>query len=69
MRKKPDDTMLSQEYRQALEKLSLSIVGAAPFLGVAWRQSQRYASGDSPVPATVAKLLRIFLKHPELMVS
>ena len=45
------------EYRSTLSTLGLSIVGAAPVLGISRRQSQRFAAGDSPVPGPIAKLL------------
>lgn len=54
--------MTKTQYRSALKKLGLSIVGAAPVLGIGRRQSQRYAAGD-PVPETVAKLLACYLAH------
>jgi hypothetical protein len=53
--------MTANQYRAALKKLNLSIVGAAPILGISRRQSQRVAAGDSPVPEPVAKLLRLML--------
>jgi hypothetical protein len=42
--------MDNERYRRSLDRLKLSIVGAAPVLGLSRRQSQRLASGDSPVP-------------------
>ena len=55
--KQPYAEMTSEEYRAALEKLGLSIVASAEHLGLSYRQSQRYASGTSPVADPVAKLL------------
>jgi hypothetical protein len=55
--------MTATQYRTALTKLGLSIVGAAPILGISRRQSQRIAAGDSPVPAPLAKLLTLIIKH------
>ena len=53
--------MTSQQYRAALDKLHLTIVGAAPLLGLSRRQSQRIAAG-SPVPKLVEKVLRLMVK-------
>ena len=55
--------MTRTQYRAAIERLGLSIVGAAKVLGVSRRQAQRFASGESPVPEPVAKLLRLMIKH------
>jgi hypothetical protein len=60
--KKPYAEMTAAEYRTALAKLGLSIVGSAEHLGVSHRQSQRYASGTSPVADPVAKLLRLAIR-------
>ena len=43
--KKPYEEMTTEEYRAALDKLGLSIVGSAEHLGLSRRQSQRYANG------------------------
>ena len=50
------------EYRAALDKLGLSIVGAAEYLGLSRRQSQRYAKGATAVADPVAKLLRLAIR-------
>ncbi len=55
--------MTDKQFRAALDKLGLTIVGAAPYLGVSRRQAQRIAAGDSPVPEPVAKLLKVVIKH------
>jgi hypothetical protein len=55
--------MTMTQYRKALERLELSIVGAGPVLGITRRQSQRIAAGDCPVPKPIAKLLELLLKH------
>jgi hypothetical protein len=60
--KKPYETMTTEEYRAALNKLGLSIVASAEHLGLSYRQSQRYASGTSPVADPVAKLLRLAIR-------
>jgi len=54
--------MTGDEYRAAVNKLGLSIVGSAEHLGVSHRQSQRYANGTSPVADPVAKLLRLAIR-------
>ena len=51
-----------RNYKRALSRLKLSIVGAGPVVGLSRRQSQRLASGDSPVPPPVVKLLNLMLK-------
>jgi hypothetical protein len=45
-----------------IEALELSIVGAAPVLGISRRQSQRLAAGESPIPAPIEKLLALMLE-------
>ena len=59
--KQKSNAMTTKQYREYLTKLQLSIVGAAPVLGISRRQSQRIAGGGSPVPEPVAKLLRIMI--------
>ena len=54
--------MTPSQYRSAIEKLGLSQVRAAAFLGVSPRTSQGYALGEYPVPEAVAKLLRLMVK-------
>ena len=56
-------SMTAKQYRAALEKLGLTIVGAAPVLGISRRQAQRVAAGDSPVPEPIQKLLALIIKH------
>lgn len=54
--------MTPKQYRQALEKLGLSIIGAAPVFGISKRQAQRYASGEAPVPKLVSAVLNLAMK-------
>lgn len=54
--------MTPNQYRSAIDKLGLSQVRAAAFLGVSPRTSQGYALGESPVPEPVAKLLRLMIR-------
>jgi hypothetical protein len=54
--------MSAKQYVSALAKLGkagLTPYAAAPVLGISVRQSLRYAA-DGRVPATVAKLVRMF---------
>jgi hypothetical protein len=46
----------AEEYTAAIEKLEITKAEASDMLGVSKRQAERFASGDSPVPAPVAKL-------------
>jgi hypothetical protein len=54
--------MTPNQYRSAIEKLGLSQVRAAAFLGVSVRSSHGYARGEYPVPEAVAKLLRLMVR-------
>lgn len=53
--------MTSLEYRDALAKLGLTIVGAAPYFSFGRRHSQRIAGGRTPVPGLVEKVLCLLL--------
>ncbi len=64
--------MTAAQYRECLSKLGLSVVGAAPVLGIKRRQAQRYAAGGktgSPVAEPVAKLLLLMIEHRDLKAS
>lgn len=54
--------MTAEQYRAALKKLDLTIVGSAPIFGVSRRMAQAYAS-DAPIPAPLAKLIWLMLRH------
>lgn len=54
--------MSKKEYCAALDKFGMSIVGAAPVLGISRRQAQRFAAGAT-VSKPVAKLLKLMVKH------
>lgn len=56
-------TMTAKVYGDYLEKLDLTVVGAAPVLGISRRQSQRFESGENEVSKPVGKLLTIMVKH------
>jgi hypothetical protein len=60
--KEPGNTMNSQDYLTALDRLQLTPYTAALHLGISRRQSHRYASGDSPVNPTIVLLLQMYLK-------
>lgn len=57
-------TMTNKQYLDALKKLGLTPAGkpTAKALGLSIRQIQRIKAGQD-VPETVAKLLRMYLKH------
>jgi hypothetical protein len=55
--------MTTEQYRKALKKLDISHAGAGKVVGLSKRQGQRIAAGGSPVPDTVAILLRTMIKH------
>jgi hypothetical protein len=53
--------MTKKQYRAALAKIGLSIVGAGKYFGTNGRQSQRYAAGDAPIPHLVARNLELLV--------
>jgi hypothetical protein len=53
--------MTKHQYRAALTKLDISIVGAGKYFGLSRRQSQRIAAGDAPVPKLMADMLHLML--------
>jgi hypothetical protein len=53
--------MTPKQFHTALEKLNLSVYASGPALCISRRQAQRYASGDTPVPPSIAKLLRALI--------
>jgi hypothetical protein len=52
--------MTNEHYRNALKALGLTVIGAAPVLGISRRQAQRYAADDA-IPGPVAKLIHIMV--------
>jgi len=54
--------MKASEYRAALEKFDISIVGASAVFGVSRRSAQRYAAGDH-IPGPLARLIRMAVRH------
>lgn len=53
--------MMAEEYRAAIEALSLTQGEAGEFLGVNPRTSRRWALGETPVEPAAAKLLRLMV--------
>jgi len=54
--------MTPKQYADAIERLGLSQRAAGAFLGVDERQSRRWVAGDSAIPESVAKLLRLMIR-------
>jgi len=54
--------MTKEDFRLALEMVELSHEGCARWLDITSRQVRRWLSGESPVPESVAKLLRLAIK-------
>ncbi len=55
--------MTPKQYRAAIARLELSQVAAGRFLGVNPRTSRKWALGESPVPESVAILLRTMIER------
>jgi hypothetical protein len=55
--------MSTSAYNAIISKMGLSQIAAGKMLGLSPRQSQRVASGESPVPLPVAKLLRLIVQR------
>lgn len=53
--------MTPDEYREAIERLGLSQVGAARLLGVNDRTSRRWASGEQDVTPPAERFLRYLI--------
>jgi DNA-binding transcriptional regulator YiaG len=54
--------MTPKQYTDAIDRLGLSQRAAGAFLGVDERTSRRWVSGDSAIPESVAKLLRLMIR-------
>lgn len=52
----------NQQYRDRIEKLGMTQIGAARFLGIGDRTSRRFASDDS-VPRAIQMLFAIMIKY------
>jgi transcriptional regulator with XRE-family HTH domain len=57
--------MTMKQYLAALKSLGLTVAGqrTADVLGLSVRQVQRFASGESEIPGSVAKLLEAYQRH------
>ena len=55
--------MTPAQYRTAIDRLGLSQVRAAEFLGISIRTSHGYARGEYPVPHSVSILLNLMIEH------
>lgn len=53
--------MTANQFRAALDRLSLSQVGAARLFKADGRTVRRWAAGDRSIPETVAILLRLLV--------
>ena len=53
--------MTSKQYKAALDKLGIPVIGVRTLFGVSKRQAQRFASGEAPVPKLVALAVRLLL--------
>jgi DNA-binding transcriptional regulator YiaG len=54
--------MTPKQYADAIERLGLSQRGAGKFLGVDERTSRKWIAGDTRIPESAAKLLRLMVK-------
>jgi hypothetical protein len=59
--------MTKEEYRAALDKLSLTQEEVARLLRFSGRNSRRYAAGDTDVPGPVEMHLLLWLERPEIL--
>jgi hypothetical protein len=56
------ETMTTEDYTAAVEKLGLDTVRAASALGVSRSQAFRYLKGDN-IPRPVVKLINLYLRY------
>jgi hypothetical protein len=61
-KKKRKPSMSKAQYRVALKKLGISHIGAGKVFGLYHRHAQRFATGKSPVPEPLAKLIRLMIR-------
>lgn len=57
-----ESNMTPKQYAEAIDKLGLSQRSAGKFLGVDERTSRRWVLGESAIPESVAKLLRLMVR-------
>lgn len=55
-------TMSADQFNRAVKKLGLTTYSCGDHLGISLSASHRYARGEVPVPKTLAKLIRAYLK-------
>jgi len=56
--------MTSAEFQELCAKLKINdCVTAGTLFGISWRSCQRYYYDEQPVPAPLARLLRLAVKH------
>lgn len=53
--------MTTKQFRNALDRLALSQLGAARLFGSDARTARRWALGEAPIPKAIAILLRLLL--------
>jgi len=61
-----EPAMSAEQFERAVKKLGHTVYSCADDLGISTRQAHRYADPSKkgqPVPATVAKLLQMYIKH------
>jgi len=59
--------MTTKQLRAALKRLGLTQVAAAHALGVAPRTMRQWIAGDARIAEPAARLLAVWLAHPELL--
>ncbi len=60
--------MTPKQLRAALRRLDLTQVAAAHALGVAPRTVRQWRASDRRIPEPAARLLAIWVAHPELLI-
>ncbi len=59
--------MTPKQLRAAIKRLDLTQVAAARALGVAPRTMRQWIAGDARIAEPAARLLAVWLAHPELL--
>jgi hypothetical protein len=59
--------MTREEYRAALDKLSLTQEEVGELLLLSGRNARRYATGETEVPGAVEMHVRLWLERPEIL--